>query len=45
MKNVLSVIRKLGMPVLTTRYPLTNPTASIRTRLTNTPTQMFALSW
>src|SRR5918996_4614805 len=37
MKNVPRVTRKLGMPVLTTRYPLMNPTASETTSATTTP--------
>ena len=34
MKNVASVIRKLGIPVLTTRYPLMKPMPSAISRLT-----------
>src|SRR6266487_4678208 len=45
MKNVPSVTRKLGMPVLTTSYPFTKPMASATTRATTTPTHMFALNW
>ncbi len=44
-KNVLSVMRKLGMPVRTTSQPLTNPIASKTTSDTSAPTHMFALSW
>src|SRR3954470_19900058 len=45
MKNVLSVTRKLGIPVRTTSQPLMNPMASATTRLTTTPTHMLRLSW
>ena len=45
MKNVLNVIRKLGMPVRTTSQPLTNPMASERARPASTPTHMFSDSW
>src|SRR4051794_14763996 len=37
MKNVPNVTRKLGMPVLTTRYPLMNPITSASTSDTATP--------
>ena len=45
MKNVPSVTRNDGMPVLTTRYPLMNPTASATTSDTSTPTHMLAVNW
>ena len=45
MKNVPSVTRKLGMPVLTTRNPLTKPMTSATASATTTPTHMFTLNW
>src|SRR3954452_432462 len=45
MKKVLSVTRKLGIPVRTTSQPLMNPMASATTRLSTTPTHMLRLSW
>src|SRR6266496_2905232 len=45
MKNVPSVTRKLGIPVLTTRYPLMKPIPSVTTSDTATPTHMFAVNW
>src|SRR5258708_38473208 len=41
MKNVPSVTRKLGIPVLTTIQPLRNPIVRDRARATSTPTQTF----
>src|SRR5919202_4427144 len=45
MKNVPRVTRKLGMPVLTTRYPFTKPMARATTSDTSTPSHMFAVNW
>src|SRR5690349_11190388 len=45
MKNVPRVTRKLGIPVFTTRYPLTKPISSATTSEARTPTHMFAVNW
>ena len=44
MKNMPSVIRKLGMPVLITSQPLMNPISSDRTSATSTPTQALVVN-
>ena len=44
MKNVPSVTRKLGMPVLTTIQPFRNPINSDRTSATSTPTQALVVN-
>ena len=41
MKNVPNVIRKLGIPVRTTRNPLMNPMNIARISARNTPTHML----
>ena len=44
MKNVPSVTRKLGIPVLTTIQPLMNPMSSDSTSATSTPTQALVVN-
>ncbi len=44
-RNVPSVIRKLGSPVLTTIHPLKKPIPRETRSATTTPTQTFAVSW
>ena len=44
MKNVPSVTRKLGIPVLTTTQPLMNPMIRDSARATITPTHMLAVN-
>ena len=44
-KNVPRVIRKLGIPVRTTRKPLMNPMNIARIKARKTPTHMFKLNW
>src|SRR6516165_3628432 len=44
MKNMPSVIRNDGIPVLTTSQPLMNPISSDRTSATSTPTQALVVN-
>ena len=44
MKNVPSVTRKLGMPVLTTIQPFRNPMNSATASATSTPTQALVVN-
>jgi hypothetical protein len=44
MKNVPSVTRKLGIPVLTTIQPFRNPMNRDRPRATSTPTHMLVVN-
>jgi hypothetical protein len=44
MKNIPSVTRNDGMPVLTTIHPLMNPISSDSTSATSTPTQALVVN-